>query len=151
MVADGSDWPLPSQSHRVRLLLYLAEGLILGAGLTFVLLIFAGATLVAIESGVFNRDILAIEILALLFFLIVLLRGIAFGSVAWHTPLEHPPEYQDWTETRQWRWVIAVTLPIVGTFLGAVFLWEQWVLYGTLLAGFILYLYVLHRIGMAIS
>lgn len=145
MATERSEWPLPSQSNRVRVLLYLAEGLILGAGITFVLLIVAGATLAAIGSGLFDRDILVIEILALLFFLFVLLRATGLGSVAWHTPRERPPEFQDWTETRQRKWVVTVTLTVVGILLGATFLWGRWVLYGTLLAGFVLHMYVRHR------
>lgn len=145
MVA-GSAWPLPSQSRRVRGLLYLAEGLMLGAGLTFILLIVAGATFATAGQGIFNREIAVIEVLAVLFFLFVLVRGVALGVVARRSPRYRSPEGEDWQETRRWSWVVAVTLPVAGALFGAMFLWGEWVFYGALLAGLLLHGYVRHRI-----
>ena len=146
MVMVGSAWPLPSQSRRVRGLLYLAEGLMLGAGLTFILLTVAGATFATIESELFNLDILVIEVLAVLFVLFVLLRGVALGVVARRSPRYRSPKGEDWQETRRWPWVVAVALPVAGVLLGAMFLWGEWVFYGALLAGLLLHGYVRHRI-----
>lgn len=74
-------------------------------------------------------------------------------------PLEKAPELQDWWETREWRWVIAAAIPVCGVlFSVARFLWSRWelvfgqsfdlLLLGTVLAGVLLYTYVLHKLGM---
>jgi hypothetical protein len=74
---------------------------------------------------------------------------------------EDPPEYQDWKETRRWIWVGAVALPVGGIlFRVSVFLWGWWsvvflqdadlLMLGTIMVGFVFYLYVLQRIGVKI-
>lgn len=160
MATEGSDWPLPSQSPRVRRLLYLAEGMIIGAATTLFLLEFAGAFLIDIETGSFDSTISVLDVVFLLLFVFFLLRGIAFIVVGRRFSRDNPPEYQDWKETRRWMWVAAVALPIGGILLGvSVLLWGWWAVVffhadqlmgGTILVGFILYLYVLHRLGVKI-
>ena len=114
--------------------------------------------LIDIEAGSFNPSISALDLVFLLFFL---LRGIAFVKVGRRFSREIPPEYQDWKETRQWRWVVVLALLIGGILLGvSVFLWEWWsgvylyeadlLILGTILVGFFLHLYAFHRIGVEI-
>lgn len=161
VVTDDSDWPLPSQSHRVRMLLYLAEGMITGAGLTLFLLDFFGAFLIDIETGLFNPDLSAFNMFLLLIVLFLGSRVIAFIKAGNGFSRDNPSEYQDWAETRQWLWVAAVALSVGGTLLGvSVFLWGWWavvfleyaalLMLGMIFAGFVLYLSVLQRIGVKI-
>ena len=160
-MTDGSDWPLPSQSHRVRTLLYLAEGMIIGAGLALFLLRFSGAFFIDIETGSFNPALSVVGVFFLLFILFILLRGIAFVKLGSRYSREDPPEYQDWKETRRWIWVAVVALPIGGMLFGvSVFLWGWWavvflqdadlLMLGTIMVGLFLYMYVLQRIGVKI-
>lgn len=60
MVMGSSNWPLPSQSYRVRLLLYLAEGIGIGAFLTLLLVEFFSIFL-DIETGAFDFTITATD------------------------------------------------------------------------------------------
>lgn len=161
MATESSDWPLPSQSSRVRLLLYLAEGLILGAGLPLILIEFSGAFLVDIDTGSFRPALTVVDAFFLLLVLFFLLRAIAFIDVGRRFSRDDSPEYQDWKETRRWTWVAAVALPVGGVLLGvSVLLWGWWavvfleyadlLMLGAILAGFILYLYVFHRLGVKI-
>lgn len=51
MVDTGGEWPTPSNSARVRRLLTVAEGLILGSGGVFLLLIVSAFILLVAESS----------------------------------------------------------------------------------------------------
>lgn len=135
--------------------------MILGAGTTLFLLEFSGAFLIDIETGSFNPAISALDVVFILFFLFFLLRGIAFLRVGRRFSREIPPEYQDWTETRQWRWVVILALPIGGLLLGvSVLLWEWWsvvylyeadlLMLSMILVGFFLHLYTFYRTGVKI-
>lgn len=160
-MTDDSDWPLPSQPRRVRLLLYFAEGLIIGAGFILLLLAFFGAFVIDIETGSFNPEISGVEVVFLLIILVILLRAIAFFKSGSRHSREDSPEYRDWKESRRWMWVVAAALPLGGILLGtSLFLWGWWsvvflqdanlLMLGTVLVGFILYMYVLQRIGVKI-
>lgn len=141
------------------MLLYLAEGTLIGAGLTLVLLKLFGAFLVDIETGSFDITLSVFSAFFLFFVLFFLLRGVAIVNVSRRYSRESPPEYRDWQETRRWAWVTAVALPVGVTLLGvSVFLWGWWsvvflqdatlLMLGAILSGLFLYTYVLHRIGV---
>lgn len=157
-MGSESAWPLPSESRRVRTLLYLSEGGILGAGVLLFSLRFAGAFLVDVETGSFNPALTVFGAFILLLVLFFFLRAVAVIKVSPPSP-ENQPEYQDWSETRKWRWVFAVALPVGGVFFGvALYRWSWWeivflqsfdlLLIGAIIAGLLLYAYVLHKIGM---
>ncbi|WP_158055883.1 hypothetical protein [Halorussus halophilus] len=161
MATERSEWPLPSQSPGVRRLLYLAEGLILGASLPLFLVGFFGAFLIDIETGLFRLNLTIVDVFFLLLVLFFLLRAIAFIDIGRRFSRDAPPEYQDWKETRRWLWVGAVALPVGGVLLGvSVLLWGWWavvflqyadlLILGAIIAGFILHLYVFHRLGVKI-
>ena len=161
METESSDWPLPSQSSHVQLLLYLAEGLILGAGIPLLLVGFLGAFLIDIDTGSLNSDFTAFDAFILLLMLFFLLRAIAFVDIGRRFSRDGPPEYQDWKETRRWIWVAAIALLIGGILLGgSILLWGWWavvflryadlLMLGAIMLGFILHLYVFHRLGVEI-
>lgn len=161
MATESSEWPLPSQSSHVRRLLYLAEGLILGAGIPLLLVGILGAFLIDIDTGSLDFDFTAFDAFLLLLMLFFLLRAIAFIDIGSRFSRDGPPEYRDWKETRRWRWVGAVALPIGGTLLGvSILLWGWWavvflryadlLMLGSIMVGFILHLYVFHRLGVEI-
>lgn len=157
-MTDHPDWPVPSESHRVRRLLYLSEGLVLGAGGLLLLLGFVGTYLVDVRTGSFEPHITPFGVFTLLFFLFLALRWKAIREVSPPSP-EKPAPLQDWSETREWKWVVTVALPVSGVLVGAArLLWSWWeivflrsfdlLLLGTVLGGILLYVYVLHRMGI---
>ncbi|WP_224335970.1 hypothetical protein [Haloprofundus halobius] len=154
----SSDWPLPSQSQRVRLLLYFSEGLIIGAGLSLCLVRVFGPFLIDVEFGSFNPTLSAVGASFLLLILFFALRGVGFYELGRRYSRNHSPEYQDWTETRRWIWVATVAFPLGGVLLGvSVLLWGWWavvflqladlLMLGTTFIGFILYIFTLQRVG----
>ena len=160
ITAMGNDamWPRPSESRCVRTLLYLSEGAILGAGVLLFSFRFAGAYLIDVETGSFNPALTVFGAFTLLLVLFFLLRAVAVIKVSLPSP-ESQPEYQNWSETRKWRWVFAVALPVGGVLFGvAMYRWSWWeivflqsfdlLLIGAIIAGLVLYAYVLHKIGM---
>lgn len=139
-------------------MLYLSEGAILGAGGLLLAVRFAGSYLVDVETGSFDPGITAFGAFTLVTLLFFGLRAVAFTRVAPSTR-DELPEYRDWSETRKWRWVVAVALLVGGTLTGvAVSRWTWWqivflqgfdlLLLGTVLAGILFYTYVLHRLGV---
>lgn len=157
-MTDHAEWPLPSESHRVRRLLYLSEGLILGAGGLLLLLGLVGTYLVDVRTGSFEPHITPFAAFTLLFFLFLALRWKAIHDVS-PPSSEKPAPLQDWSEMREWKWVFTVALLISGVLVGsAPLLWSWWeivflpsfdlLLLGTVLAGILLYVYVLHKMGM---
>lgn len=157
-MTDQAAWPLPSESHRVRQLLYLSEGLILGAGGLLLVLGFVGTYLVDVRTGSFEPHITPFGVFTLLFFLFLTLRWKAIRDVSPPSP-EKPAPLQDWSETREWKWVFTVGLPVSGVLVGAArLLWSWWeivflqsfdlLLLGTVLVGILLYVFVLHKMGM---
>lgn len=104
---------LPSESIRRRRVLYLAEGLIIGSGGTYLLALIGGLV------GLFTEDTPTIG--AVLFLLLGLFMAFRFlwageldrqaGFGRTKTPVE-----ADWTETRRWGWV-GLTAILVGGLL----------------------------------
>lgn len=151
-------WPLPSESRRARMLLYIAEGVILGAGSLLLALRFVGAYLVDLRTGSFDPSLTAFGAFTLLLLLFFGLRWRAIGRVS--PPVnDKPSELQDWSETRKWRWVVTLALPFSVVLVGgASLLWSWWemvflrsfdlLLLGAVLFGVLLYVYVLHKIGL---
>lgn len=157
MVTEGLEWPLPSQSIRVRLLLYLVEGLMLGAG-TALLLVSIGGVFTDIDTGSLEFEVSPTEAFIFLLLFVLLLRGIAIVDIGRRVSRDGQPEFQDWWETRRWVWVVAIALPIGGLLLGvSILLWGWWavvyrqladlIMIGAFMGGLFLYLYVFHRLG----
>lgn len=157
-MAGDAVWARPSESRRVRTLLYLSEGAILGAGGLLLAVRFAGSYLVDVETGSFDPEVTAFGAFVLVALLLFGLRALAITRVA-PPKRDGPPEYQDWNETREWRWVVAVALLVGGSLsVVAVLRWTWWqivflqgfdlLLLGTIMVGALLHLYVLHRMGM---
>lgn len=155
----GSDpaWPLPSDSRRVRVHLYLAEGLIVAAGSLLIAVGLAGAYLVDVRPGSFDPHITPFGAFTLLFMGFLILKWRVIKTVS--PPPEKAPKLQDWWETREWRWVLAVAIPVCGVLVAvARSLWSWWelvflngfdlLLLGMILTGVLLYTYVLHKLGM---
>ena len=160
-MTESSDWPLPSQSPYVQLLLYFAEGLILGAGILFLLIEVLGAFLIDIDTGSLDFDFTAFDAFLLFLMVFFLLRAVTFIDLSSRFSRDGPPEYQDWKKTRRWMWVVAVALPIGGILLGvSILLWGWWavvflqyadlLLLGAIMIGFIFHLYVFHRLSVEI-
>ena len=157
-MGSKAGWSLPDDSRRVRTLLYLSEGLILGAGGLLSAVRFSGAYLVDVQTGSFDPHISLFGVFILLFLLFLALRGKAILDVNPTSP-ERPAELQTWWETREWKWVVIIALPVSGLLLGgALIFWSWWeivfrhsfdlLLLGVILAGILLYVFVLHKIGM---
>lgn len=161
VMADSSDWPLPSESRRVRAFLYLAEGTAVGAGLVLFLISIFDVVLADIGTGPFDPAVSVAGGFFVLLCLFLLLRGIVLAKLGHRYYRANPPEYQDWTETRRWVLVAAVALPVGGALLGvATVLWRwrsivfvqaaDFLLLGTILVAFCLHLYVFQRIGVKV-
>lgn len=119
---------------------------------------FVGTYLVDVRTGSFDPHVTPFGAFTLLFFLFLALRWRAIRDVSPPSP-EKPAPLRDWSETREWRWVFAVGLPVSSVLIGtAMLLWSRWeilflqifdlLLLGTVLAGVLLYVYVLHKTGM---
>lgn len=119
---------------------------------------FSGAYLVNVRTESFDPHISPFGVFILLFLLFLALRGKAILDVNPTSP-ERPAELQTWWETREWRWVVITALPVGGLLLGgALIFWSWWeivfrhsfdlLLLGVILAGILLYVFVLHKIGM---
>lgn len=156
-MTDASEWPLPSESRRVRALLYLAEGMITGGALPVVLAIVAGVVVAVYRTVVVNPTVTAAGAVGFPLALHLLLRSTALATAVRHSRREDKPEVRDWTETRQWRWVAVVALVVaallvaVPTALGWAWHVSYWgvprvLCLATVGAGFLLRLYVLHRV-----
>ena len=111
----------PSESIRRRRLLYLAEGLMIGSGGTYLLILISGLI------GLFTDTTLTVGVV--LFLLLFVLIAVRF---LWAAELDRragfgrtkSPVEKDWTTTRRWVWV-ALTAILVGglLFTISVFLW----------------------------
>lgn len=148
-------WMLPSESRRVRTLLYFLEGLLFGAG-GLLLMSLMSVYLVNIETGSFNLQLTPFGAFMLLSLLYLAGRGLAFIQVS-SPSQEKSSELQDWSDTRKWRWVFVVALLVSGVLFGvAVALWSWWhivftqrfdlLLLTMMLAGILLYVYILYMI-----
>lgn len=159
MATKRAQWSLPSQSVRVQLLLYLAEGVAVGAAILLLLRVVFGAFLIDSETGALNPSISPLGAFFLFLIVLFLVRGIFFIDVGRQSSWDNPPEYQDWAETRRWLLVGAVALLVGGVLLGvSILLWGWWTLTflrhtnlllgSTIMVGLSLYLYVFHRLGV---
>lgn len=151
------EWPLPSESRRIRGLLYLAEGAAIGAWFAVVLLYLSGVALfvyaigyrvLAVIGGLFVLGVLVV----------VLVRWEALVERVTHDePMyDSPSASRDWRETREWRWVavwgfllcatsIAISVALWG--VGGALYFRAWLpLSGTALAGLGLHRYVFYRL-----
>lgn len=156
--ADGSDWPLPSQDTRVRRLFYLAEGMSIGAGVSAILLYISMAVFPFLIAGSYTEVTIG-GVFLFIIALILIARNdlIAFSLISAPESDDPPPEYQDWQETRQWKWiaVVAIIISLI-LFTASVFIWG-WVLGGllygpgvmvvALISGLGLWGYFNHKIG----
>jgi len=158
MLTTDSNWPLPSQSQHVRRLLYLAEGMSIGSGLTIILLFIIDLIILLPHVGLHDNITIGSVVLFIVFF-ILLVRGTAFVRWGRRTSSDssYPPEYQDWQEIRQWVWVTAVALITSGILLSiSVFLWgwlgalfglAQIIMGVAAIVGLSLYWYILYKVG----
>ena len=158
MDRNTSNWSFPSSSRRVRSLLYFAEGLILGAVLAFFALKLSGLFLIDIETGSVTPSITAAGAVFVVLGVVFLLRGLAFVKLGRRDFSESQPAWQDWRETRQWKLVSVVAFLVGGLLVGgSVLVWGVWaavflhdanlLVYGVVLVGAFLHLYVFHRLG----
>ena len=120
---------LPSESIWRCRVLYLAEGLLIGGGGTYLLISFAGL----IGSFAASPPTIG-TVLFLLFGLLLVLRypwAMHIDRQAGFRPTKSPV-VKDWSATRQWRWV-ALTSVLAGGLLFGVSLyiwgWEEVIYY----------------------
>lgn len=160
LMRNTSEWPLPSNSRRVRAYFYLADGLMISGGLiilsgvvVFLLFLLYRSYLDGIASagGV---------LIVFLFGYILLQRTAAFREASRTSPAE-PPESNDWGKTRDWMTMAVVVFLIVGCGLGLLLvLWavfRGWTVLFSFLIPFVLFqlgivfrLYGFHRLGMRV-
>lgn len=111
-----------------------------------------------VRTGSLDLQLTAFDVFTILLVLFFGLRAGVIRRVAPPTE-EKPAEYQDWSATRKWRWVILAAIPVGGVYLGAAsVVWSWWeivflqkfdlILLGTILSGILLYVFVLHKLGM---
>lgn len=153
-MGSTADWSLPSESRRVRNLLYLAEGAAIGAGSSVVLVYLFGVGFFLYAIGY--------ESVAAVGGLVVLGVGLAL-LVRWTAVVDRVTHdapvsagMRDWQETRDWRWVglvglavgvvdIAVSLALWG--VGRTLYFRAPILLaGTVLVGIGLHRYVFYRL-----
>ena len=150
--------PLPSQSYRVRVLLYLAEGLCFGGFGSFFLIGITGA-LSDIETGSLRSGVPLAGGAVILVMLYVAAERFAVITKSQRTSGDGPPEWEDWSDKRRWRWVFTVAIVVSGTsVVVSVSLWGWWavmflrdaslLMMGTGTVGLLLEWYVLFRTGM---
>lgn len=160
MALEDSNWPLPSQSRRVRQLLYLAEGIMLGFVIAKFSLVLFDLVLQNrdIDSAVFGLEAWEIGLFAV--FLVLMIRAVVFVKVGLADDRDQPPQFRDWNQTRQWKWVGVAGLLSAGVLLGVsawVWGWEDVVFWhgsylvtGSVGVALIFYGYVFHKLGVEI-
>lgn len=126
-MSSESARPLPSESVRLRWLLTVAEGLIIGAGGLFFFSFYLAAIAIFVNSPEFMAGMAAMGVVGLL----LGIRNLWFTRLTSQPESETGPHwfrdsaYRDWWETRSWRLVgfiaaiivvvsITVSLPLVG-------------------------------------
>lgn len=153
-----SEWPLPSESRRVRAFFYLADGLA-AAGGVIILLGLSASLLFLLHRAV--SDATATGGVALVLFAsgYVLVHRIAAFREASRARSEDPPEAADWERTRDGTTVGAVALLValvsVGLMVG---LWTTLralvvavlVPFALVQVGLLLRLYGFHRLGVRV-
>lgn len=86
-------------------------------------------------------------------------RSYYFIKEARSTPRNASPEWEDWSETRNWVWVVTSGIIVSGILFvvsAAVWGWQAVVFYrdgslltlGSVMLGLVFEMYVLHRLGM---
>ena len=154
--AEGGSTGL-AESSRIRILFYLGEAMMAGSLLT----IFST---IAIFLVVFLRrasmpELLGVGVMGLVF-LVLTVRNV--WALREATDESHqPPVYQEWTEIRHWRWVIAGGLLVCGLLVlssGALLEWGgpligKWtfqavifLVFGTLISGLGLRIILRHKL-----
>ncbi|MFC6732383.1 MULTISPECIES: hypothetical protein [unclassified Haladaptatus] len=149
----------PADSRPVRVAFYVGEGAMAGALLT--LAIFVGLLLRRlILSGLLaESNLLVAGFIAVVFLLLTVrsvwaVRRAGRESSSW--------VYDEWSELRQWRWVLAVALLVTGAHIGlsALLLTQAGVaglqginvlVFGTLIAGLLLRLLVRRKIESTVD
>lgn len=124
---------LPSESVRRRRLLYLAEGLVIGSGGTYLLIQVVGMIGWSSEGSESLGPLLFLLLFALITYRFLwaaeLDRQAGFGRTK--TRVE-----ENWSATRQWGWVALTAIPVGGLLFGLSVLvwgWEEVIyLYGGL-------------------
>lgn len=154
----ASEWPLPSESRRVRAYFYLADGLAVGGGaivlfgsfLSLLYLLYRSFLDPAASGGV---------ALLLVAFGYVFAQRIAAFRAARRTEPDDPPEANDWRRTRDRKALTASALLAAGIgvalmvgllVLERMLLTSLFLPFVTSLVGITLRLYGFHRLGMRV-
>ena len=157
MAVERSEWPLPSQSRRVRGLFYLADGLLIGG--TVAVLFLYGMFFLELESGGVHLRRPAVSGILIILVLWFVLRRLGVLSRIHGSSREQPRERRDWAQTRQWHWTIAISLCLAALLIGG--LWTLpsgsqsltpllilLLTFGPIISGLLLRLYLFHRMGL---
>lgn len=92
----------PAESSRIRTLFYLGEAMMVGSLLTiFVTIAFF---LVVLLRRATMTELLGVGVMGLVFLVLTIRNGWALREATHES--RQPRVYEEWTETRQWRWVI---------------------------------------------
>ena len=156
---SSAEWvsPGPATSPLIRILFYLGEAMMAGG----LLAIYSGIAsfLVVIFRGVSASELLGAGIMVVVFFVLTIRNVWAFREASQESP--RTSVYEEWTETRQWRWVIDGAITIFGLLAlvsgGLLMRGEQWIgertfqatvflVFGTLIVGICLRVGIQHRL-----
>lgn len=158
MVVPGGEWPTPSDSARVRGLLTLAEGLIIGSGVGFLLLLVSAFSVLVAGSAAMTAGLGVL----LVVFLALTARNLWFFGAGRHSGQSGSgvlsSDFEvEWRRSRSTVAVLSIAI-LVGVAFGATaglrWGWTPlgWlvlgspVLAGVLWFGFLLRLYVTYRV-----
>lgn len=147
----------PATSPHIRIVFYLGEAMMAGG----LLAIYSGIALflVIIFRGVSATELLGAGIMVVVFFVLTIRNVWAFREASQESPRTWI--YEEWTETRQWRWVIVGTIMIFGLLAlvsgGLLMRGEQWIgertfqaviflVFGTLIVGICLRVGIQHKL-----
>lgn len=155
-----SEWPLPSNSRRVRAFFYLADGLVISGGLIIFLGLFVSLLFLVYRS--FQDGIVSAGTALIVFLLgYIIVHRMAAVREASRTSPDDPPEAKDWAENRDWMTMGAVVLLVIGSGSGLILvlwsLFRGWALLFSFflplvvfLLGLVFRLYGFHRLGMRV-
>lgn len=159
-MADDSEWPLPSDSRRVRAFFYLADGLAAGGGVLILMGLVGTLAFLLYRTLSDPTATGGVALLVSAFGYILVKRAAAFG-VARRTDPDDPSEATDWGRTRD-RTVLAGSALFVAA-VGVALMVGLWILvrelllpvalllpFGTFMAGLTLRLYGFHRLGLRV-
>lgn len=92
----------PAESSRIRTLFYLGEALMAGSLLTiFTAIAFFLVVFLRLSS---TPELLGAGVMGLVFLVLTIRNGWALREATHES--RQPRVYEEWTETRRWRWVI---------------------------------------------